>query len=73
MLEVDADKDGDLGIYLESPSLEDTSNQEPLILENNSDSKADPQEIEQASQYNKPLIEANLELAACGDSNSTVR
>lgn len=64
MLEVDADKDGDLGIYLESLSLEDTSNQEPLILENNSDSKADPQEIEQASQYNEPLIKANLELTA---------
>lgn len=64
MLEVDADKDGDLGIYLESLSLEDTSNQEPLILENNSDSKADPQEIEQASQYNEPLIKADLELAA---------
>lgn len=26
MLKVDADKDGDLGIYLESLSLEDTSN-----------------------------------------------
>lgn len=64
MLKVDADKYGDLGIYLESLSLEDTSNQEPLVLENDSDSKADPQEIEQASQYNEPPIEANLELAA---------